>query len=1047
MRVLCVAEKPSIAKSVTQILSGGQFTTRNSRNKYIKNYDFNYPQTNSFFTVTSVTGHVMEYDFNIMYSKWTSCDPFSLFEAPVECKVKPDAKTISENLQTEAARAQMLMIWTDCDREGENIGAEIAKLCRRGNANITVRRARFSAIIAQQIHNAAQHPVHLDIAQSQAVETRILLDLRIGAAFTRLQTLNLQNRHEALKKELISYGPCQFPTLGFVVARYNKVKNFKPEPFWYIHLSLTRPTSSGEEPEDTVFTWRRGHLFNFETSLALYEAALQHPTARVTKVTMKDTKKWKPLPLTTVDLQKAGSRLLRISPKRVLDIAESLYQKGFLSYPRTETDIFDPQFDFMTLIGKQTADPTWGGFATSLQNGGFTAPRRGKKDDHAHPPIHPTAHAANLVGDDKRVYEYITRRFLACCSKDALGSQTTVDVKYGEEEFYTTGLIILERNYLDVFPYDKWADKEVPNFREGEMFVPTECRLDEGQTSKPNLLTEADLVNLMDEHGIGTDATIAQHIQTIVDRGYVIERMHGATKYLVPSTLGIGLVEGYDAIGFDQSLSKPELRRETERRMVDICQGAKTKNEVLMESVERYKEMFVRTRLEFRKLAEAVGHRINGQGPVPEVDLGEAHEEDDDDRGGGGGGGRGGGGGGGGGRGGRGRGGGGGARGGRGSARGSSTRAASTRAKRGRGRGGPPTDGPPAPGLPPPPPPPAPVPAALAEDDGDELYWSDDVSNAAPPAPAPRSVPSRAPVSRGPPSTSTSSRPDCDCGVTAAERTVTKESANKGRTFWTCGQNQTCQFFQWTDGPSGTSSTLVPSSSSTRVGSSTSTYSSSSTVIPSKRPRSSLSAERRCQCDLTAVLKSVASTGRKYWTCPNGSRAAKCNYFEWSNDDEVEASAPPTRSFSGGVGGASNGNGGGGGSGGMSGACYKCGEEGHWASACTSAVPKSKSFGDGGGGSCGACFKCGKEGHFSNACPNGQQGSGSSSGNACFKCGKAGHYSNACPGTSTGSTSSRRGSTSRGSKRGRGRGSRGGGTRGRKKSNFSAADEPFWGDV
>ena len=60
----------------------------------------------------------------------------------------------------------------------------------------------------------------------------------------------------------------------------------------------------------------------------------------------------------------------------------------------------------------------------------------------------------------------------------------------------------------------------------------------------------------------GTDATIAQHIQTIIDREYVIERMQGATKYLVPSTLGIGLVEGYNEIGFDHSLSRPELRRE-----------------------------------------------------------------------------------------------------------------------------------------------------------------------------------------------------------------------------------------------------------------------------------------------------------------------------------------------------------------------------------------------------------------------------------------------------------------------------------------------------
>ena len=70
------------------------------------------------------------------------------------CKVKDDARTIADNLKSEARRAQMLMIWTDCDREGENIGSEIMKICQKANANITVRRARFSAIIAQYVLHA-----------------------------------------------------------------------------------------------------------------------------------------------------------------------------------------------------------------------------------------------------------------------------------------------------------------------------------------------------------------------------------------------------------------------------------------------------------------------------------------------------------------------------------------------------------------------------------------------------------------------------------------------------------------------------------------------------------------------------------------------------------------------------------------------------------------------------------------------------------------------------------------------------------------------------
>ncbi|KAJ7824662.1 prokaryotic type I DNA topoisomerase [Mycena olivaceomarginata] len=602
MRVLCVAEKPSIAKSITQILSGGQFTSRTTPNKYIRNYDFDYPQTRAQFTVTSVSGHLTAHDFPDTHRKWHSCDPISLFDAPVETFVSKDGKDIEKNLKSEARRADMLMIWTDCDREGEHIGSEVKRVCRSAKANIIVKRARFSAIIAQQIHNAAQHPVELDQAQADAVEARIVLDLRIGAAFTRMQTKTLQDAIAQVEGSVVSYGPCQFPTLGFVVQRYLQVKNFVSEPFWYIFLSLSRPSSSQGDNVETEFKWRRVHLFDHDAAAVIYEHVISNPIARVTKVVEKDTKKWKPLPLTTVELQKAGSRLLKLAPKAVLDIAEKLYNQGFLSYPRTETDQFDPQFDFMPLIEKQAVDPAWGAFAQGLQQGGFSSPRRGKNNDKAHPPIHPTAHAGGLQGNEKKVYEFITRRFLACCSKDAEGSMTTVDVTCGGEAFYATGLVVHRRNYLDVYPYDKWTGSRVPDFAEGEEFQPSVCELREGHTSSPKYLTEADLVTLMDKNGIGTDATIAQHIETVINREYVLEEYEGGTKYLLPSTLGIGLIEGYNEMGLEKSVSKPQLRRETERNMVQVCNGTKTKNDMLVEGIDQYRAMFVLARAQFNKV-------------------------------------------------------------------------------------------------------------------------------------------------------------------------------------------------------------------------------------------------------------------------------------------------------------------------------------------------------------------------------------------------------------------------------------------------------------
>lgn len=130
----------------------------------------------------------------------------------------------------------------------------------------------------------------MDLNQAAAVDARSLLDLRLGAAFTRLQTLGLQRQVAQLAdQKLISYGPCQFPTLGFVVSRYEQVQAFVPEPFWYIHLSINDPQDANKQ---TPFTWRRGRIFEQETAEAIHELVMENPEAVVTKITKKNVKKW-----------------------------------------------------------------------------------------------------------------------------------------------------------------------------------------------------------------------------------------------------------------------------------------------------------------------------------------------------------------------------------------------------------------------------------------------------------------------------------------------------------------------------------------------------------------------------------------------------------------------------------------------------------------------------------------------------------------------------------------------------------------------------------
>ncbi|KAI9571123.1 DNA topoisomerase [Boletus coccyginus] len=947
MRVLCVAEKPSIARSISQILSGGRVETRATQNRFIKNFDFDYPQTNSHFTVTSVSGHLLAHDFPDAYRQWHSCDPLSLFDAPIHTIIPSESKTIERNLMNEARSAHTLMIWTDCDREGENIGWEIVTVCRKAKPNILVRRARFSAIIPQQIHRAAQQPVDLDLAQADAVEARILLDLRIGAAFTRMQTLALQNRLPQFreKREVVSYGPCQFPTLGFVVQRYNQVKAFTPEDFWYILLSLNRQIDGEEKKVD--FTWRRGHLFEVDVANEIYEDIIENPRARVTKVTQKNTKKWKPLPLTTVELQKAGSRLLKLAPKKVLDIAEKLYQQGFLSYPRTETDQYDPQFDFMTLIGKQVVDPSWGAFAAGLEQGGFTPPRRGKNNDKAHPPIHPTAHNANLAGDEKKVYDYIARRFLASCSKDAEGSETTVEVVYGGEEFYVTGLIVLARNYLDVYPYDKWTGKEIPNFREGEEFEPTSCEIKEGQTTSPTLLTEADLVTLMDKNGIGTDATIAQHIQTIIDREYVIERMDGATKHLLPSTLGIGLIEGYNQIGFDRSLSKPQLRRETERSMVQVCEGIKTKDEMLVQSIEQYKDMYVMAKREFDKVVESVRRYITGAG-ARNADNGQGN-------------------------GGPGRGGGGAPR---SRGRGPGNNRGDSDGGGGGGGGGAPPAGGRSSGR-----------GAASRAPRKPASPPSNANSIHPQQPRPGNSLQETAPRAGPPNHSSSSRlPKCDCGISASKKRVTQKSAREGKQFYVCAQD-TCGFFKWIeDEQNGEGTAPAPLIPAKRT-------------IGASRSDQALVPARQCRCKEDAVQRTVtkegANKGRLFWGCAKG-KDEGCHFFEWDDEPTNTPVSGPSMSTR-----TDDPH--------SSGKCFKCDQEGHWASACPNGGMPNRSTSHGASrpdSASAACFKCGENGHFSNACPGGvatrqasratgtkaRDGGGASGSDECFKCGQTGHW-------------------------------------------------------
>jgi len=593
-KVLCVAEKNDAAKNIAAIMSNSSAIYRDGPARYNKLYCFDGMVLNQQSSVvfTSVSGHLKAIDFPPNMKSWANV-PFNLcFTAPVVTFVPEGMKTIEQQLIMESRQAQVLIIWTDCDREGENIGAEVIDVCRRANPRLDIWRARFSEITRLAVTNALGRLVRINDNEVDAVNCRIELDLRIGAAFTRLQTLFIQREVPiALPNEgnsgdrVVSYGSCQFPTMGFIVYRYLENSQFIPETFWKL---------TGKDTEKNVdFAWARNRLFD-ELVVQMYlEICVGTGTvvANVSEITKLPKIKYRPYALHTVELEKLGVRKLKMSAKRTLTAAEKLYTQGYISYPRTETNLFPPDLPLDDFIQAQTTHPLWGEFAGDILHRGGANPNNGRKSDAAHPPIHPLkiAKKEELRNPDEwAVYELVVRHFLACCSRNATGSETKVTIKVKGETFIATGLTIEDMGYMEVYPYDKWTAREIPQYQVGEVIVNFQIAIRDGSTTAPMLLTEADLITLMDKYGIGTDATHAEHIHKIQERNYV--KMTTDRRFK-PTFLGMALVDGYNHMG-QELLSRPHLRAGLERELEDIVQGRKTRAAVLASQIQIYRNIF-----------------------------------------------------------------------------------------------------------------------------------------------------------------------------------------------------------------------------------------------------------------------------------------------------------------------------------------------------------------------------------------------------------------------------------------------------------------------
>ncbi|XP_047005827.1 DNA topoisomerase 3-beta-1 isoform X2 [Ictalurus punctatus] len=590
--VLMVAEKPSLAQSIAKILSKGGCSSRKGLNGACSVHEYTgfFMGQGARFKMTSVCGHVMSLDFTGKYNNWDKVDPAELFsKAPTEKKEANPKLNMVKFLQVEAKGCDIVVLWLDCDKEGENICFEVLDAIQPVmntpySNERTVYRAKFSSITDTDICNAMNQLGEPNKNEALSVDARQELDLRIGCAFTRFQTKYFQGKYGNLDSSLISFGPCQTPTLGFCVERHDKIQSFKPETYWVIQAKVFK----GKESPITL-DWDRVRVFDREIGHMFVNMAKSARETLVESVTKKEKAKQRPLALNTVEMLRVASSALGMGPQHTMQIAERLYTQGYISYPRTETTHYPENFDLKGTLRQQANCSYWAETVRALITDGINRPRKGV-DAGDHPPITPmrAATESELGSDGWRLYEYITRHFIATVSHDCKYLQTTIAFQIGTEGFSCTGKALLSAGFTEVMPWQGIALEEaLPSCEKGDAFTVDEIKLLEKQTSPPDYLTEAELITLMEKHGIGTDASIPVHINNICQRNYVT--VENGRK-LKPTNLGIVLVHGYYKI--DAELVLPTIRSALEKQLNLIALGKANFHQVLQHTLDIFKRKF-----------------------------------------------------------------------------------------------------------------------------------------------------------------------------------------------------------------------------------------------------------------------------------------------------------------------------------------------------------------------------------------------------------------------------------------------------------------------
>jgi len=554
MVTLIVSEKPAAAKKIAESLADGKPLKENIGSVPV----YRLTRGNTDIIVGCSAGHL----FGLAEKEKRKGMPYPVFDVawtPLSDISKKSAysQKYLNALKKIAKQADDVIVGTDLDTEGEVIGWNIVRfICKHKDA----KRMRFSTLTSEDLQKAYQDASpHIDWGLALAGETRHFLDYYYGINLSR--ALMHAIKTSGMFK-ILSTGRVQGPALKILVDREMEIRAFKPEA--YFRVELVSASFSAWHEKDKF--WKK------EEADAVMQAVSGCKQAVVADVQTQHFRQKPPPPFDLTTLQTESYRCFSINPKRALSIAQDLYTAGYISYPRTSSQQLPASIGYAG-IKKKLAKK----YPELVKLTG-DVPNNGAKTDPAHPAIYPTGSIPRSINEQAaKVYDLIVKRFLATFGEPAVRETVKARLNANSEIFVVKGTHTTKAGWHVLYhPYVKQEEIELPPLKQKEVVAVEKFARHDLETAPQKRYTQASIIKELEKRGLGTKATRADIIATLLDRHYI------KGQKLEPTELGMKVCQILEK--YCEKILDEQLTKHFEDEMEKVREQSKKEDEVLSEA-------------------------------------------------------------------------------------------------------------------------------------------------------------------------------------------------------------------------------------------------------------------------------------------------------------------------------------------------------------------------------------------------------------------------------------------------------------------------------